>query len=217
MAFFLLTPVCSVHAQEEMKDTINKEIMPGMSKYDKVRQRYYSDWASLIPTQTIIQYAGNMGMLSIGAGWDYGKRKQWETNLLLGYLPKHDSKHAKITMTLKENFIPWKIDIGKNFVFEPLSTGLYVNTVFGREFWATQPDKYPEGYYKFATKIRLNVFVGQRITKCLDGENLLRTRGITLFYEVSSPDMYIFTKIKNSSLSVFDIISLSLGVKFQML
>ena len=37
----------------------------------------------MIPTHTKLQYAGGMGLLSWGIGWDYGKRGQWETDLLL--------------------------------------------------------------------------------------------------------------------------------------
>ena len=76
-----------------------------------------------------------MGLLSFGTGWDYGKRNQWETDLLLGFIPKYSSKKAKVTMTLKQNYMPWSINLGKGFSTEPLSCGLYLNTVFGNQFW----------------------------------------------------------------------------------
>ena len=72
---------------------------------------------------------------SFGTGWDYGKRNQWETDVLLGFIPKYSSKKAKVTMTLKQNYMPWSINIGKGFSTEPLACGLYVNTVFGNQFW----------------------------------------------------------------------------------
>ena len=50
-----------------------------------------------------------MGLLSWGIGWDYGKRGQWETDLLLGFIPRFSSRHFKMTMTLKQNFIPWSV------------------------------------------------------------------------------------------------------------
>lgn len=31
--------------------------------------------------------------------------------------------------------------------FEPLQCGLYLNTVFGHDFWTKQPTKYDSGYY----------------------------------------------------------------------
>lgn len=45
------------------------------SKYDKRVHYIRQHWASLIPTQHIMQFAGNMGLVSIGVGWDYGKRR----------------------------------------------------------------------------------------------------------------------------------------------
>ena len=46
---------------------------------------------------------------------------QWETDILLGFIPKYSSKKAKVTMTLKQNYMPWSINIGKGFSTEPLT------------------------------------------------------------------------------------------------
>lgn len=101
------------------------------TRYDNRVHRFRRNWERIIPTHSKIQYAGNMGLLSFGTGWDYGKRNQWETDLLLGFIPKYSSKKAKVTMTLKQNYMPWSINIGKGFSTEPLTCGLYINTVFG--------------------------------------------------------------------------------------
>ena len=77
------------------------------TKYDKRVHRYRCHWEKLIPTHTKIQFAGNMGLLSFGTGWDYGKKNQWETDIFLGFIPKYQSKRTKITMTLKQNYMPW--------------------------------------------------------------------------------------------------------------
>ena len=133
------------------------------SKYDERVLRYRKHWAALIPTRFVIQNAGNMGQLSAGIGWGYGRRGQWETDLLIGYIPKHQSSRTKLTMTLKENYIPWSLNvnrlfpssktkIGGQFSFEPLTTSLYVNTVYGHEFWKSQPGRYPDDYYQFPSE-----------------------------------------------------------------
>lgn len=38
------------------------------SRYDKRVHRYRKHWESLIPTHTKLQFAGNMGLLSLGTG-----------------------------------------------------------------------------------------------------------------------------------------------------
>lgn len=80
------------------------------SRYDRRIHSYRKHWAALIPTQFVIQNAGNMGILSAGIGWNYGHRKQWETDLLFGYIPEHQSSRGKLTTTLKENYIPWSVN-----------------------------------------------------------------------------------------------------------
>jgi len=209
-----------IHAQDEHrqdKNSIYIDQPRRESRYDERIHRYRKHWEALIPTESVLQYAGNMGLISAGIGWDYGKHRQWETHLLVGIVPKCQSARARVSMTLKQNYIPFSRRLGNNLYIEPLETGIYFNTIFGHEFWSSMPHKYPKGYYKFATKVRPNIFVGQRLTKLLDADNRLGVRSVTIFYEVSSCDMYIFNKIKNTSISLGDILCLSLGLKFQLL
>ncbi len=188
-----------------------------LTRYDHRVHRYRRRWLSLIPTQTVVQFAGNMGMLSFGVGWEYGRRKQWETHLLFGFLPKAQSDRTKTTMTLKENFIPWSLSIGRGWAVEPLSVGLYLNTVFGPEFWQKQPARYPDSYYPFlSTKMRVNVFVGQRVELTLPRNRRKFVKGITAFYELSTCDLYIRALVQDSHVRLADIFGLSLGLKFQV-
>ncbi len=189
-----------------------------VSRYDRRIHRFRKHWAALIPTQHIIQYAGNMGVLSMGVGWDYGRHRQWETDLLIGFLPKYQSSRTKITMTLKQTFIPWNIYLRYGFNFEPLSCGIYLNTVYGHEFWGRQPNRYPDKYYEaLSTKVRANIFVGQRLGVYVPHNRRKFVKGITAFYEVSTCDLYIRSMVMDSEVTLWDIISLSLGLKFQLL
>ncbi|MDE7085196.1 MAG: hypothetical protein K2O48_00710, partial [Prevotella sp.] len=122
---------------------------PAESKYDKRVLSYRKHWAALIPTQFVVQNAGNMGVLSAGIGWDYGKREQWETDLLFGYIPKNQSTRGKLTMTLKQNYLPWSFELKNGWSIEPLQASIYVNTIYGHEFWRAQPARYPDKYYDF--------------------------------------------------------------------
>lgn len=58
--------------------------------------------------------------------------------------------------------MPWKIKLNDQFNIEPLACGLYLNTVLDNEFWVKEPEKYPSGYYGLSTKLRTNIFAGQR-------------------------------------------------------
>ena len=199
-------------------DTTAADTLPIAPKYVRRISRYRSAWQSIIPTQFILQNAGNMGLLSLGIGWNYGRRDQWETHLLVGRMPKYRSTRGKMTMTLKETFIPWRIGIGKGWDVEPLTTGLYINTVYGNEFWKSQPSRYPDRYYvALSTKFRLNIFFGERITKTVPNSHRKFIKSITGFYELSTCDLYIYSLVKGSNVCLSDIISLSLGVKLQIM
>jgi hypothetical protein len=170
-----------------------------------------------VPSQLVIQNAGNMGVVSAGVGWNYGKRRYWETQLLLGYIPEHQSNKNKMTITLKENFLPWHIRIGHLCSIEPFEASIYLNTVYGHEFWRSQPSRYPDGYYDFlSTKFRFNAAIGQRVTWQMGSKGRHSGQSVSLFYEISSCDLYIRSKCLDSSVSLSDILGLSVGVKLQM-
>lgn len=187
-------------------------------RYDTRILRYKKHWESLIPSHTLLQFAGNMGLLSVGTGWDYGRHRQWETDVLFGILPKYDSDRTKITFTLKQSYIPWSFRLGEShFNLEPLSTGMYMNTVFGDEFWVKEPERYPEGYYGFSSKVRFHIYLGQRLTYDIAHGKRFWAKSVTLFYEVSTCDLYVVSAFTNKHLKPKDYLSLSFGVKMQLL
>lgn len=189
----------------------------GQSRHERQLEKYKKGWELLIPRYQKIQYAGDMGLISLGAGWDYGKKKQWETDLFLGYLPRFDGDKGHVTITLKENYIPWKIRIRKTerWAFDPFTVSLYINKIFGDEFWTREPDKYPDGYYGLATNLRFNLAFGQRLHFKVKPIGL--SERITVFYEFGTNDLYVISYFCNKYLKFSDIFNLSLGIKFQFL
>ena len=187
----------------------------GQSKYEDRIDKYRSRWKKLIPTHYKIQYAGGMGLISLGTGWDYGKNNQWETDVFLGFLPKYSTKDNKLTFTLKQNFMPWRTNLGRGFSSELLSCGLYLNTVLNGDFWVSDPDKYPDGYYTFSTRLRIYAYLGQRLTYNIPKDKRFFAKAVTLFYEVSTNDLYVISAAGNKYLKPDDYLKLSFGLKFQ--
>lgn len=196
--------------------------------YEKRAEKRRRQWAKLIPTQFVVQNAGNMGVVSAGVGWNYAHNKL-ETHILFGYIPPHQSTRGKLTMTIKENYIPWDLPLTKEhsgnskplqsgWSICPVTASLYINTVYGHEFWKSQPNRYPNKYYDFmSTKFRLNAAVGQRITWQIPRNKRKHAKSISLFYEVSSCDLYIRAKFVDNRVPLNDILGLSLGIKLQTL
>ena len=82
MAAFALFAAIDANAIT-LSDSILCDTSAHNGHYDHRVHRYRQRWSNLIPTQHVLQFAGNMGLASIGVGWDYGKHRQWETHLLM--------------------------------------------------------------------------------------------------------------------------------------
>ncbi len=204
----------SAYMKSLPKDTV--KVTDGRTQ-DKRLHIKYTGVNRIIPTMAIAQFAGNMGLVSAGIGWDHGSRGQWETSLLAGFIPREEGRKRYITVTLKETYTPWSIQINERISFEPLTCGLYLNSIISRDFWVKEPDHYPSSYYGFSTKIRANIFIGESFTfySAPDSGNLLRYA--SLFYEFGTADMYVISKATNRYLKFWDIFGLSFGVKVKII
>lgn len=201
LLLFCLLSNTSVKAQEE-------------NSYGRKTEKYTNVWMKLIPKYGKVQFAGSVGVLSFGGGWNYGKDK-WETDFLFGFVSSKEHE-PMATFTLKQNFIPWRYPINDKITFEPLTCGIYFNTLLNGDFWTKQPAKYPSDYYFFPTKIRTLAFIGERITFKVDNK-FIHNKYLTLFYELSTCDLYFLCALDNRTLKPKDYISLSFGIKLQIL
>lgn len=200
-----------VRAQEApLRDTL-----PAAGVRDRRVHRGREGWERLVPTHVKVQFAGGIGLLSGGCGWDYGRKCRWETDLLTGYVPRFDSRSAHATFTLKQNYIPWSIACGRRVSVEPLTCAVCLSVITGEEFWTRVPDRYPtHDYYPMPTKLRAYCSVGQRfVWHFAEGRRL---RSLAAYYELCTCDYYLVSKMSNRSLALTDIFSLALGLKLQL-
>jgi len=180
-------------------------------RVDASRER----WMKLIPNKTSIQYAGDIGMLSTGVGWDYGKNNSWETYMLVGFLPKNDTRKGYLTYTLKEFYTPWRAQIRNTpVVLEPLFCSFMVNSILSEEFWVKEPERYPHGYYIFSSRLRFHVGVGQKVTIRVPDKYIRGFKCVSLYYEVSTCELYLRQKLNSSTLPFKDILCLGIGAQY---
>ena len=146
-----------------------------------------------------------------------GKLTRYDRRIMRYRKHWFSSDDEKFTMTLKENFIPWRRNIGKGWWFEPLECSLYFNTVFGHDFWTKQPTKYESGYYPFSTRIRPNIALGERFKYDIPHNKRKRIKSITFFYELGTTDIYFMRFYRNGNAGFWDVFGLSIGAKVQYL
>lgn len=219
IAVFML---CSANLYAQKIDYIKslpKDTVQAMDHRPRDKRMHikYIGTNRIIPTMGITQFAGNMGLVSLGAGWDHGLRGQWETSLLAGMIPKEEGRKRYITVTVKETYIPWSIQVNDRCSFEPFTCGLYLNSIISRDFWVREPDHYPNSYYGFSTKIRANIFIGESLTFYTAPYRARLLRYASLFYEFGTADMYVISKATNKYLKFWDIFGVSFGVKVKVI
>ncbi len=155
-------------------------------------------------------------MFSAGIGWDYGSSDQWETHLLLGFTPKRYNYQTYWTLTLREYYNPWKINIGQHFSLKPLSVNLSINSILHKDFWMSEPDRYPHGYYGFSSRMRFQLGVGQRFTFNIPEYRRFLSSSISFYYEVSTCDLYLRQKFLNKSIPLKDIFTIGVGMLYKI-
>ena len=177
----------------------------------------------LKPDYIVAQYAGNIAKYSAGVGWEYG-HDRWSTEVLLGWIPKFSTRHDKYTITVKQTFTPWHLTLpiaktdDQRFSFSPLTCGIYMNSVVGsKQFWTVEPKRvYGGDYYRFSTRIRFALTLGQRLSYHFPSSLDHLGRGIDLYYEFSMSDLALISAIPNDRLNLGEILTLGIGARWKL-
>lgn len=167
----------------------------------------------LLPQLATVQYAGNIGVISFGPGWEYGHHRQWQTNLLLGYLPHEVMFNDYFCLTIRQSLSPWQCRIGQFYALSPAVFGLSANTLFSGEFWYNDPG---DSHYNFSTKLRFHLSYGSRfdflLPQCASQKG--KNRRFSLYYELSTYDLALMSIVRSQSIGITDILCLGLGFQY---
>ncbi|WP_430821549.1 hypothetical protein [Carboxylicivirga caseinilyticus] len=159
----------------------------------------------LLPDQYKVQYAGSIGYMSVGFGYEIGKI--YQPAMFFGYVGPHfgGSLNRVFTVSLKNTF---------RFTREPLFNyfmpygGLSINWGNTNNTFRTLPDYYPDEYY-FQNMIHFAPFVGGELKFGIKG-NYFKAVGI--YSEVSAFDAYLLEAIRTKYVKPDMILSLAVGV-----
>jgi len=151
------------------------------------------------------QFAGNLGLISAGAGYEFPVRKLW-IDMSLGYLPKHVNGVRVFTLSLKPAYKVADFDIKR------IESGWYLGTAinysFGRNIFGSMPDYYPLDYY-WPNAFHFNPFAGTRLSLKKDEYK----KNKTYFYaELGTVDYEIWFALKNRQVNLVDIFNLGFGI-----
>jgi hypothetical protein len=164
------------------------------------------------PEHLIIQYAGSIGEVSGGAGYNVFKGKA-RVSAHFGYVPKAVGGPLSIVST-KLIFIPRSYRISERVMVNPFDAGLMITYHFGEAFNSTWPaSQYPENYYWWKTTFRFHLNIESSITvKIRDNATF---KAVTGYIEFNSNELYLVSLCQNMhSLRVWDAVMLGAGARF---
>ncbi|MCI1779821.1 MAG: hypothetical protein LKI53_07695 [Bacteroidales bacterium] len=210
------TGICN-NFKKPVKQTDSCITSKESSKYYYNLHKYHTVWQKLIPRHYKLQFAGSIGLISFGPGWGYGKKEQWETNFMVGYTPKYSSATEFVTLNLKETYMPWRMHIkNTNLDYIPLTVAFTASSTTSGKLWVHEPGRYPNNYYKFYSKVRGIISIGQRIKFDIPGHMRRYNKYVSFYYELNSCDLYIVSKVGNEQLGFWDVVNLSFGIKYSL-
>lgn len=163
-----------------------------------------------IPDHIKVQYAGLIGFMSVGAGYDFSKR--YDATLLYGVL-SNDLGGSSVrvhTLSLKNSWDLFRPGFLGNVTPK---AGVSLNWGNTNNTFRRLPDHYPEKYY-FQNKLHLAPFWGAEWHLRLPGDRMFKSIGV--FAEMSTLDAYVLELFRTKYVTIDKIWNLALGITFYL-
>ena len=191
-SYFLFCTLGNILAQENIEIVENGE-----------KRKWY------LPDYMKIQYAGNIGFMSVGPGYEWW-REIAQTDILYGYVPKYKGNAIIHTFTLKNTFRLYQFKINQKYNISP-TIGFSVSLEPGKNSYLRVPDKYPDGYYS-TNGIYGGLNVGLKSRVGLNEKRYFSS--VEAYVELNTIAEYVYYNIIAQEDWEDDILSVALGFNF---
>lgn len=193
LCFFLLLSFYQLNAQDTTSVKLSKK-----------EKSWYK------PDYTKIQFAGNIGFVSIGVGYKVINKILF-TELLYGYAPNPNSETNSVHLiTLKNTFTIINKEVWKGYIFSPIA-GLTTSVETGNNSFLKVPTIYPDDYY-MTNAVHFSFFIGALLHRSLSPKKIIK--GIDFYLEVGTVDIYLWSALTNREVNFGNILSSSVGLNF---
>lgn len=164
----------------------------------------------ITPRHVGIQYAGSIGYMSAGFGYDLSKKT--ELSFHYGYVPEVKGGELHIA-AVKFEYKPFRIPLGKGLVMHPINPVVFASYTFANGFsLGFDSDQYPKGYYFWSPALREHLGFSSELE--IMGDKSSRIKSISLYTEANTNDLYMVSWYENRTTTPFyKIFKLGFGVK----
>ena len=154
----------------------------------------------IAPHYVKLQFAGSIGFLSAGAGYEFAKKKL-QADGYYGYVPERIGGINIHSVTGKLTWLPLSLE-HKKTTYNLLTAGFLVNYAFGKQYDFSEE---AFEYYGFPTAAHIGLFVGGGIKR----------NRLGLYYELGSTDRDIVSYVNNTkSIRFHEILNIGIGAKW---
>lgn len=168
--------------------------------------------SALIPDYALVQHAGSIGYLSLGAGYELFDDARGSLELTYGRVPEVKGGPLNI-VSAKFSYRPVELRVNNTITAYPANPGVFLSYHLDEQFGlGFDREQYGRSYYGWPTALRGHLSLSNEVA-IKTGEKL---KSVTLYSEFNVNDLYLvslFYKNNKQWLSPFDIIKLGFGVK----
>jgi hypothetical protein len=167
------------------------------------------NWA--VPDFAVMQYAGSIGTVSVGAGYDVFKSKA-RFSMHYGVVPKTMGGPLNV-FSLKLFCKPASFTVWNRVKMNPFDVGVMGSFHYGDNFEERWPEGvHPKGYYWWNPALRLHIGMESSVTYQFPKDH--RLRSITGYYEFNTNELYFVSYIQNTeNVRFWDIVKIGTGVR----
>lgn len=164
----------------------------------------------LIPNYINTQFAGNIGAVSLGAGYRMNRKRSLEWVFGFGYTPRMEAARTIYNLSFRNLYLPVEWKIGNDFYLYPqITLGISRQFARGNKTFVTLPNAYPDGYYA-PNAIRAHFSLGGRVRKELGSRYFIEA--IEFYAETTTNDLYLTYYYKSRTVELKNIFSMALGL-----
>jgi hypothetical protein len=150
----------------------------------------------------VSQSMGYAGLISLGMGiqiTDY-----YETDILLGFVPKKFAGEHLWSLTWKNTLIPYIHEFDDNIIYTPIHFGVSTLISLDEDTFLFLPNQYPEEYIP-PTKILFAFNLGSKV----------RFNRQEVYFEFSALEYYFMSYLENrNTIRPSEIIAIGLGYRY---
>ncbi len=166
-----------------------------------------------IPDYVRTQFAGDLGMLSVGPGFAFFDR-HLSFDLTYGFTPLQGGG-----VIHQGNFElmgdPIHLNLSNRLEFHPVRAGFSVSLLAGSDFWRTPPDRFGESYEGLNTRIFYGPSLGSVLF--LDTAEGGLVDGMDFYWRASMNNLNAdFRDDNGDAVGLSDVISLGFGIRMYL-